>query len=102
MLVDEDIGGLLERVELIVAQSVEAALISVLSKFAQRETLIRRFAAPSPRKRGERHSLWECRMPLAPPSGQTEGGPDPERSEGAGPGEGLVHPAQEFRCHSRI
>src|SRR5438105_15882107 len=41
-----------------------------LSKFAQREPLIRRFAAPSSRKRGEGHSRWECRVPLAPRSGE--------------------------------
>src|SRR5437660_10661370 len=41
-----------------------------LSKFAQRGPLIRRFAAPSPRKRGEGHSRWECRVPLAPRSGE--------------------------------
>src|SRR5437870_1201676 len=35
-----------------------------------RRPLIRRFAAPSPRKRGEGHSAWSWRESLAPRSGE--------------------------------
>src|SRR5262249_36183342 len=46
--------------------------------------LIRRFAAPSPRKRGEGPSGSSAPRPAK----RGEGGPDAERSEAEGPGEG--------------